>query len=276
MGTMKTNTRTRKASPKKGRGKIKKMPAVCEYTMGVDDDDDTMTLECKSCSGPHAIEDKCLGPLISAFSKEYDTKKITMSHYIEKQYYGTSVTLLSKITYLGNELENLSLRDPVKEYFSRKAEKDRRSIACGKCGLNPSKLFSKMHIIVMKSLPHFYEILKTVANKIPAFKKKTRSCGTCLNATAEDLNHIFDEYEKIVGFISINAFNVMLQGNRGLYPGMPSPQILEQYLSSLMGHYQGVPGTHPGMGGDVICKVCMYPLKGTESNCPNCGTRLAM
>ena len=252
------------------------MPIVCEYAMGVDDDEETMTLECKSCPGPHAVEDRCLGPLISAFSKEYDTKKITMSHYIEKQYYGASVKLLGKITNLGNELENLSLRDPVKEYFGRKVEKDRRSVACTKCTLNPGKLFPRMHNIVMKSLPHFYETLRTIVNKVPAFKKKTRSCGTCLNATAEDLNHIFDEYEKIVGFIASSAFHVMLQGNKGLYPGMPSPQIMDQYLSSLMGYYQGVPGQHPGMGGDVICKVCMYPLKGTESSCPNCGTRLAM
>ncbi|MDP7266214.1 MAG: hypothetical protein QGH39_11725, partial [Candidatus Thermoplasmatota archaeon] len=229
-------------------------------------------LKCKSCIGPHTPEGDCLGPLLSAFSKEYNTKKITVSHYIEKQYYGSSITLLGKITALSNEIENLSLRDPVKEYFGPKAEKDRRRIACTKCGLNPSKLYPKMNILVMRDIVRFHELLRNIGVKIPGFKKKTKYCGRCLSATAEDVNYIFDEYEKLAGFVAGNAFNVVLHGNRSNYPGGFAPQVLDQYLSTLMGYQQTAPGFQTGRSAER-CRTCGYPLLNGQQACNNCGTR---
>jgi len=273
MGTTKKNLNRAKpkASRKRSKGKQKRIPAACEYSMGTDEDVATMTLKCKGCPGPHTPEGDCLGPLLSAFLKEYNTRKITVSHYIEKQYYGASITLLGKITGLANEIENLSLRDPVKEYFGPKAEKDRRRIACSKCGINPGKLYPKMHLLVMRDIVRFHEMLRNIAGKIPGFKKKTKHCGRCLNATAEDLNYIFDEYEKLAGFVASNAFNVVLQGNRSLYPEGVPPQLFDQYLSSLMGFQQTAPGFQAG-GGNGRCRTCGYPIKGGQQTCSNCGT----
>ena len=274
MGTTKKNLKRSKpkASRKSPKGKKHRIPATCEYTMGTDEDVATMTLKCKGCPGPHTPEGDCLGPLLSSFSKEYNTKKITVSHYVEKQYYGTSITLLGKITVLANEIENLSLRDPVKEYFGPKGEKERRRIACSKCVLNPGKLYPKMHHLVMRDVVRFHELLRNIANKIPGFKKKTKYCGNCLNATAEDLNYIFDEYEKLAGFVASNAFNVALQGNRSQYPGGFAPQVLDQYLSTLMGFQQPASGFQRGKGA-AQCRACGFPLQNGQQTCTNCGKR---
>ena len=274
MGTTKKNLKRSKpkASRKKSQGNQNRIPASCEYTMGNDEDNATMALKCKGCTGPHTPEEDCIGPLLSAFSKEYNTKKITVSHYIEKQYYGASISLLGRITGLSNEIENLSLRDPVKEYFGPKAEKERRRIACSKCVLNPAKLYPKMHLLVMRDIVRFHEFLRNVAGKIPGFKKKTKYCGRCLNASAEDLNYIFDEYEKLAGFVANNAFNVGLQGNRSLYPEGFAPQVLDQYISSLMGFQQAAPAIQAGIG-NRQCRTCGYPIKRGQQTCSNCGTR---
>ncbi len=275
MGTSKKTTRKAKAASAGKKNKSHKMPPICEYTMGSDEEVITMSLECKGCPGPHMPEGKCLGPLLAAFLKEYNVRKINVSHYIEKQYYGTAITIISKITNLSNEVENLSLRNPVKEYFGRKGVKEGRRVPCLKCAVHPGRLFRKMRLLAIKDIQRFYNTLKSTANKIPQQKRKTKFCERCLHATTEDLNYIFDEYEKIAGFIANHAYNVMLQGNRSPYSFWSAPQVMEQYLSPLMGYQQGMAGMHnTGMNGRM-CTVCMCPLGGNEKSCPKCGTKLS-
>ena len=270
MGSRKKGTLDGRGPGSGGKGN-KSLPAVCEYDVGMDEDEATMKLKCKACPGPHSVEGPCLSSLLSAFSKEYNIRKITLSHYIEKQYYGHSITLLGKITALAGEMENLSLRDPVKEYFWRKAEKDRKRIACTKCPLNPSGLFTKMHSFLMKDMGRFYSYLKAAAAKIPGFKRKTKHCNKCLQATTEDLNLTFDEYEKLAGFIAANAYGRMLSGNKNQFSWMLSPQMMEQYLSPLLGYAQNFPAANTGAS---YCAVCRYPLRGKETACPNCRARI--
>ena len=248
-------------------GKGNKIPATCDYALGMDEDEATMKLKCKSCPGPHAIEGECLSPLLSGFAREYNVRKITVSHYVEKQYYGHSITLLGKITGLAGEMENLALRDPIKEYFGRKAQKERKRIACTRCPLDPGKLFSKMQGLVMMDVVRFYDYLKAAARKIPGFKKRTKQCSRCLEATTEDLHLAFDEYEKLAGFISANAYGIMLRGNRDRFSWMLSPGMMEQYLSPLAGFKPNYPPTKATV---KQCPFCQYTLIGNEAICPHC------
>ncbi len=247
----------------------KKIPPICEYQV-TGQQGSTMVLKCKRCPGPHKIEQKCLGPLLAAFSKEYDIDTVKMSHFIEKEYHGISIELLRKISQLADEIEDLSLREPTEEYSAYKGKNDPKKTVCQRCTLYPRKFFTKLRVLLIKDISKFYALNKKIVGKLPLFKKKTSFCHRCIHDTTEDLNYIFDKYEKIVGFVLSNS---PMTGKLDSSPWAGQNMgALNSYLSPLLNYQKNI----RSYGGQFprICQVCMYPLKGHERNCPNCSTKI--
>jgi len=127
-----------------------------------------------------------------------------------------------------------------------------------------------MQNILVRNISEFHYYFKGMAEKIPRFKKKRKICGKCIDETREDLNYIYNKYENIMGFI-INHSSVF--GEFGaLEWNSAGNQILNQYLTPLMGYQQDM-GAESALITQT-CNVCMYPLRGNETVCPNCSTRL--
>lgn len=262
-----------KRTNKKGKGKARtrsRTVKLCEYEID-GEFGERMVMKCKKCPGSHDLAKGCLGPIITAFSGEYDIERINMAHYVEREFHGETITLLKKIARLSEEIENLSLRSPTKEYTSKKIGNEEEMAVCSKCTLLPRRLFPNMQKRLIKDLSEFHIYLKKMTSKIPRFKNKRKICGRCISDTTEDMNYIYNKYENIVGFI----INHSTTGGNMAIPNWDNSNngVLNQYLTPLMGYQQNLGVENVSL--TQTCNVCMYPLRGTESNCPNCSTRLA-
>jgi hypothetical protein len=165
-----------------------------------------MVFNCKECRGAHSLgENICLKGIVEGFSQEYNVDTITLSHYIESQYFGDSVELIRHIIKFGNEMDNLSMRDPIAEYFGALPSRDRKKL----------KTFSQ-DIIAFDTL--FTNTLDLFERSEPG----SEQCAKCTSTTVEDLSYVCDIYEKIGRFILRQGFRVILERPTSMPVSAPS------------------------------------------------------
>jgi hypothetical protein len=197
---------------KKAKQKGKSESISCKYDLGHEGGLLKMTAKCRECVGKHTLEDRaCLRAVIAAYSKEFNVDTITLSHFIETQYYDQSIDLLKNMIQFSNELENLSMRDPAEEYFRATTPSAQRKYPCGNCQYNPKTIFSGLRGIFVEDITGFYNQFKSSVVQLqrgPA--GKTEHCKRCVKATLEDLDYTFSKFEELTRDVIKKGFSIVL------------------------------------------------------------------
>ena len=188
---------------------------VCPYHVEYEGREPMIVAHCLECSyGKHDLTLKrCLEGMLNAYSREFNVHKIQLKHYVETQYYGLSIELISQLAKFAQELE-LSIKDPVAFYFKagEVSEGQRRKYPCHTCPANPYNLFSDLHHRFVSNLPEFYKGLKHAVKTVNGQRGRARpQCKECIRTTIDDLNYIMDLWLEMSEQIIRSGYGVLLK-----------------------------------------------------------------
>lgn len=201
--------------PKKEKKRSKGEEWKCLYRVQYEGKESTLHTDCINCKyGKHSLTLKrCLEGMINVYSKEFLVKNIVLGHYIETQYYGLSIELVNQLKYFAKELDNLSLREPVGQYYNVKnvTEGKKKKYPCFQCPINPERMFSDLRYYFSSDMQEFYSVLKTVIKRARSEKGRGGPCKKCVKTTIDDLNYIMDMFLEISEQIIRSGYGVMMK-----------------------------------------------------------------
>ncbi len=199
----------KKAKPKDIGTKVLK---PCEYEIITEGDITKMVVkECKRCKSAGDLTNKiCLGRVLRTMSQAANIDLIDLEKYNVREYFGDSMRLLKSMLEYARTLENLSLRNPLLEYFSDVPEKDRKKLRCPICPLNPQSVFIRLRNVFTNNIEEFPTYFYYVVDQFGREPVYSERCKKCRAATIEDLNYAFRKYVEWLENIGINV-NVRLE-----------------------------------------------------------------
>ncbi len=170
--------------------------------------------DCKDCGGKGDLnESSCMNGILDAVSAEGNADVVILSHFVEKQYFSYSLELLKRMAQVMQELSQLAIRDPYKEYFLSNdklstSQKSQQKSACEKCELNPHGLYPDLKKTFTTDIQEFYKSLFKTAKKLD--KGPTFFCGPCLDTTQSDFVYMFNNLEDLREFIFYRGYNIVI------------------------------------------------------------------
>jgi hypothetical protein len=287
-----------------------RLPPECLYDLNVEGKTQKMAVKCKECKGKHSLtENTCLARFINAYAKETSIESVTLSHYVETEYYGHSIELLTRMVQFGNELDNLALRDPAAEYFDSTTARDQKRLRCNTCTLNPRRIFPQFKKVFLTDIMLFYSAFTNVVNKVAQADYKSKQCQTCTDTTIEDLNYLYDSFTELARYIVRVGFNIVLgkppEDLRTIYQSYDTRpvyiasqpttaastaqtggqqqlqslyyQLRDQLMKSFPTVYQASVQASSSPQPQITsktCQACGTVLAGNATQCSNCGVRV--
>ena len=199
----------KKAKPKDIGTKVLK---PCEYEVITEGDITKMVIkECKRCKSSGDLTNKiCLGRALRTLSQAANIDLIDLEKYNVREYFGESMRLLKSMLEYARTLENLSLRNPLMDYFSDVPEKDRRKLRCPICPLNPQSVFIRLRNVFTNNIEEFPTYFYYIVDQFGREPVYSERCKKCRAATIEDLNYAFRKYVEWLENIGITV-NVRLE-----------------------------------------------------------------
>lgn len=217
-----------------------KYKPIAEFSNG------KLIIKCKDCSNYNNDNSKlgsiCIKCILQQLCEKPNPERIVLSHYIEREYFGASVSILKALATLRSELYRFSL--------SGKCSKE-----CSKCYLNPQKFFNFLAELLDKDFHKFWNFVVSNLKLEHSYKG---GCVACRVNTLKNLEYIAKKFEGIARAIKLEAlqseepqekfeFYVLEKGiskilsNNQLYKPSFSPFWLETALTSnseLVAEYQ--------------------------------------
>jgi len=141
----------------------------CDHTVKENPRTRTLKLNCKRCEEKYSLE-KCLPSILLSLEDEYDIDMIIISDYMEKQYLGSGVKILTHMRDIAGEIESFSSRD-----------QDQKK--CLNCELRPSSMYPNFKCKFISDPGIIYGELRRLASA--ASQKK--DCPECMKALGEEL-----------------------------------------------------------------------------------------
>ncbi|UCF08837.1 MAG: hypothetical protein JSW28_03870 [Thermoplasmata archaeon] len=182
----------------------------CKYDIEFSSRQNVMVAKCKECDGEGGLTDqKCLMGMLNAVSKEFNIDSIILSHYIERLYEKDAVDVLRHMARLVKEFDRLSIRNPLKQYFSEKEIPAQRS-KCQGCDMNPQNLFPEMRQQFIMNVENFYMVFLDRVRSIYSASKDPK-CKQCLSTTNSDIVYLFDKLEDLREDIIYKAFKIKVK-----------------------------------------------------------------
>ena len=187
--------------------------AGCSRSVGHEGRDLTLTLACKDCAraalvecaGPRSplSDPRCLGDIIEALSAEPDADTLILAGHIETQLRGPGMQALKGIVSLAGDLSHLSSREPPA---------GRRD--CGRCGLEPRKLFGELRRILLADIASFPDALRGGMARVQsaASAPPDQACAGCASDTSGDIAFAAEAFNGLAGFIMKQGFQVVVSG----------------------------------------------------------------
>ncbi len=179
----------------------------CEYEIVTEGDITKLVVkECKRCKYPGDLtHKKCMGRVLKTLSLSPNVDLVDLQKYNVREYFGESIRLLKSILDYARTLENMSLRNPLTEYFGDVPEKDRKKLRCPVCPLNPQNVFVHLKNVFMNNIDQFPTYFYHVVDQFGKEPFYSERCKKCRASTLEDLNYVFREYVHWLEDMGINV-----------------------------------------------------------------------
>ncbi len=206
------NELPKKKATHKEIGKRRLKP--CEYKLITEGDLTKLIItECKRCKAPADLTHPvCFGRVLRTLSSVVNVDLIDLEKYNVVEYFGEGIRVLKSMVELARLIENLSLRNPLLEYFSDIPEKDRRKLRCPSCPLNPQHIFIYLRNVFMTSIVDFPTYFYYVVDKFGREHIFSERCKPCRETTLNDLVFVFKKYVEWLSQLGINV-EVSFEGN---------------------------------------------------------------
>lgn len=201
---------------RKNKSQFGEEEIVCKYRLQHDSNKVTMIADCKECGGggePNLNNRTCLTGILNGLSQEYNVDSVILSHYTETKYADASMEILRMMVEIVHDLEQMSIREPFKEYFASDEEltssqKNQQKITCERCGLRPENLFDSLKKHFLGDLNLFYTELNNFSKQVE--DNVEDSCAKCMHATKSDLIYLFNKLENFRAYVIYKGFQIVI------------------------------------------------------------------
>jgi hypothetical protein len=199
---------------KSNQGNVEEEELSCKWNVEHEYREIRIIADCKDCGGEGNLnESNCMKGILEAVSSENNADVVILSHFVETQYFGYSLELIRRMAQVMQELSQLSMREPYKEYFQTNKEmtssqKSQQKSTCERCKKNPQTLFPGLKQIFTTDIQEFYKNLFKSAKKMN--KGPTSFCGPCLKSTESDIVYMFNKLENLRAFIFYRGYNIVI------------------------------------------------------------------
>ena len=194
--------------------KLEEEQFVCKYHLQHDLNKITMVADCKECEGDSNLNNQsCLNAILNAMCQEYNVDSIILSHYVETKYADDSMQMLMMMVDIVHNLEQMSIREPFKEYFANDPKlssslKNQQKNICEKCELKPEKVFSGLKKDFLRDITRFYTELDNVIREVGT--NENEACNRCMKATKSDLLYLFKKLEDFRAYVIYKGFQIVI------------------------------------------------------------------
>ena len=197
---------------KKSLADKKKVEAFCNHSIETSTVEMRLVFDCKECPVDDDMKNKhYLKGVLTTLGENYNADNVVLSDYAELRYSGPSMKMLKTLIDLSSEIENLSLRNPPREYFSNiksQGAKDKRRAACNSCKANPQVIFSRMKKTLLEDIEIFYN--EFLISSKAAKQTRAAECQACIKTTEEALVYVFNLTEEFRAFLYYEGFSVVI------------------------------------------------------------------
>ena len=197
---------------KDGKKAEKTVEIFCNHDIETSLVEMRLVFDCKECKLEANLKNKqCLKGVLSALADNYNADNVVLSDYAELRYSGPSMKMLKTLIDLSSEIENLSLRNPPREYFrdiKGQSAKDKRRAICNGCKANPQVIFPRLKKMLLEDIEVFYGEFQTASKNVKL--KQTPECQRCVKTTEEALVYIFNLTEEFRAFLYYEGFSVVI------------------------------------------------------------------
>lgn len=183
---------------------------TCDYEMRYDAKGIQLVTQCKDCVGESNLEyPLCFSGLLNALSREYHVDQVTLSDYTETRYDPQTFYFLKSLVTLIHDLDNLTERDPMEEYFANWAKPDQKKQKkmCSACSLNPSAVFPRLKDELRRGLPSLVKSLKELVNDFEQYN--VNQCKACNADSLIDLQYVYENLEEARKFVMREGFGIV-------------------------------------------------------------------
>ena len=176
-----------------------------------------LVMGCKNCDGKGELSySECLANVLEHYMSEFNIDSVVLSGYMERQYEGSAIRLLERLSGLAETLEQLSARNPVREYFMGSGDgeegKDERQKVddpgCAGCALNPQSMFAELREQLMGGISEFYKSFVHQAQQVE--RGKGKQCAQCIFHTGNDIIFLHNQMAELRRFIIYEGFQIVL------------------------------------------------------------------
>ena len=201
-------------------------PGACPRSVGHEGRDITLTLSCKDCAGrsrPDGTvpssplsDPRCLQNILEALAAEQGMDTLILAGHIETQVQAGGMQALERIVALAGDIAHLSMREPPAGHRD-----------CGRCGLDPQKLFGELRQILLADLPAFPEALKGGLARVNAAASAPpdQACARCAADTSGDIAFTAEAFDGLARFIMKQGFQIVVSG-----PDLQDPEGFKRNL----------------------------------------------
>ena len=187
---------------------------VCKYHLSHEQNQIAMVADCKECEGEASLnEQACLTGILNGLAKEYNVDSVVLSHYIETKYADDSMQMLMMMVEILHQFEQMSIREPFKEYFAddeslSSSGKNQQKTTCEKCEFKPEMGFSALKKEFLRDISGFYSELQKFSKRVGTNKQE--ACAPCIKATKSDLIYLFNKLEDFRAFVIYKGFQIVI------------------------------------------------------------------
>ena len=181
----------------------------CEYELEYEGQKQKMVINCKGCTQNYSMANPgCISGILHALSEVFMVDYLYISQYLDTMYFGDSVELLEQMKSLVNQIGNYSLRRPDHQ-FKQHHPKYKKKVPCAACPVNPQKLFTKLKSEFASDFEIFYNHLNPMITEVHKLQPRADYCNNCRYNTLENLEDVFNRFEKITAFILLSAYKII-------------------------------------------------------------------
>jgi len=167
----------------------------CRSTLGHEGKDLKLTLDCLACGGRGPFLDTaCMKHALEALSRESGADTLTASGHVEVQLRSGGLAVLERIVSLGNDLDNLSKREP-------------KGRDCSRCRSNPGALFATLRDSLLADPAAFGDSLRAAMTNA---RPSGANCDACLSETEYDIGFAADSFGELVRHIVRQGFQIIV------------------------------------------------------------------
>ncbi len=171
-----------------------------------------LVFDCKECVlEANLKQNMCMSGVLKALNDSLNADTVILSDYAELRYTGSAMKMLKTLVRLSNELENLSLRNPPKEYFANlksQGAREKRAAACNACNSNPQIIFPNLKKLLLEDIEKFYLRFGATSRQVQGVRKP--DCQPCKKMTEESLVYMFNLLEEFRAFLYYEGFRVLI------------------------------------------------------------------